>query len=853
MLKLIKYLKSSVASILIIVVLLVGQAACDLTLPQYTSNIVNVGIQQGGVENAAPTVIRVSEMNKLFLFMSQAEQDTVLQSYKKLDKADMTAADADKALKKYPQLAKEPLYERTAKDDETIDALSRLLSKPMLVVMGFSGDNEEMGAMANQMLSSLPPQMAGKDVFDVLAMMTDEQRSQMITAINDKMKEMPDSILEQSAVVFVKQEYQAVGIDTDKLQNNYVLLTGAKMLGLALLSMLLTVLVGFIASRVAASLGKELRGRVFRKVFLPAPIAAAYTVWRSIAFVWKGVRCLLHRKLEVEVLDALSITASLLRGDYSTAGSVMFLLTVGSLLEEWTRKKSLDDLARSMALNVDKVWVRTPQGEVLVPLTRVHAGDEVVVRSGNMIPLDGTVLEGEAMVNQAALTGESMPVRKTAGATVYAGTVVEEGECVLVAKAEGGANRYDKIVAMIEESEKLKSSTENRALLLADRLVPWCLAGTVATYAFTRNVTRAISILMVDFSCALKLSMPLAVLSAMRECGEYHITVKGGKYLEALAKADTIVFDKTGTLTHATPQVVQVVPFSGCGEQEVLQLAACLEEHFPHSMANAVVRAAKERGISHEEMHSEVEYIVAHGIASRVGGTRVVIGSAHFIFEDEGCTIPAGEQAKFDALDPQYSHLYLAASGVLAGVICIADPLRPEAAQVLHKLRRLGITQTVMMTGDSDRTARAIAAQVGVDRCFAEVLPEDKAAFVRDAKAEGHTVVMIGDGINDSPALSAADIGIAIHSGAAIAREIADVTIRADSLEELVTLKAIANALQKRVGSNYRFVLSFNSALILLGALGILPPATSAMLHNLSTLGISLRSMTDLLEQKPSL
>ena len=594
-------------------------------------------------------------------------------------------------------------------------------------------------------------------------------------------------------------------------------------------------------------------GRMFRKVFLPAPIAAAYTVWRSIAFVWKGVRCLLHRKLEVEVLDALSITASLLRGDYSTAGSVMFLLTVGSLLEEWTRKKSLDDLARSMALNVDKVWVRTPQGEVLVPLTHVHAGDEVVVRSGNMIPLDGMVLEGEAMVNQAALTGESMPVRKTTGATVYAGTVVEEGECVLVAKAEGGANRYDKIVAMIEESEKLKSGTENRALQLADRLVPWCLAGTVATYAFTRNVTRAISILMVDFSCALKLSMPLAVLSAMRECGEYHITVKGGKYLEALAKADTIVFDKTGTLTRATPQVVQVVPFSGCEEQEVLRLAACLEEHFPHSMANAVVRSAKERGISHEEMHSEVEYIVAHGIASRVGGTRVVIGSAHFIFEDEGCTIPAAEQAKFDALDPQYSHLYLAASGVLVGVICIADPLRPEAAPVLRQLQKLGITQTVMMTGDSDRTARAIAAQVGVDRYFAEVLPEDKAAFVRDAKAEGHTVVMIGDGINDSPALSAADIGIAIHSGAAIAREIADVTIRADSLEELVTLKAIANALQKRVGSNYRFVLSFNSALILLGALGILPPATSAMLHNLSTLGISLRSMTDLLEQKPSL
>ena len=562
-------------------------------------------------------------------------------------------------------------------------------------------------------------------------------------------------------------------------------------------------------------------GRVFRKVFLPAPIAAAYTVWRSIAFVWKGIRCLLHRKLEVEVLDALSITASLLRGDYSTAGSVMFLLTVGSLLEEWTRKKSLDDLARSMALNVDKVWVRTPQGEVLVPLTRVHAGDEVVVRSGNMIPLDGMVLEGEAMVNQAALTGESMPVRKTTGATVYAGTVVEEGECVLVAKAEGGANRYDKIVAMIEESEKLKSGTENRALQLADRLVPWCLAGTVATYAFTRNVTRAISILMVDFSCALKLSMPLAVLSAMRECGEYHITVKGGKYLEALAKADTIVFDKTGTLTRATPQVVQVVPFSGCGEQEVLQLAACLEEHFPHSMANAVVRAAKERGISHEEMHSEVEYIVAHGIASRVGGTRVVIGSAHFIFEDEGCTIPAEEQAKFDALDPQYSHLYLAASGVLAGVICIADPLRPEAAQVLHKLRKLGITQTVMMTGDSDRTARAIAAQVGVDRCFAEVLPEDKAVFVRDAKAEGHTVVMIGDGINDSPALSAADIGIAMGAmGSDAAIEAADVVLMDDDPLQISKAIKISRKCLGIVYQNIVVAIGVKLACLVLIALG---------------------------------
>ena len=590
-------------------------------------------------------------------------------------------------------------------------------------------------------------------------------------------------------------------------------------------------------------------GRCLRKLFLPAPLDAAYTAFRSIRFLWKGVRCVLSRRLEVEVLDALSIGVSLLRGDFGTAGSVMFLLNLGSLLEEWTRKKSLDDLARSMALNVDKVWVRSQGTEVLVPLTKVRSGDEVVVRSGNMIPLDGTVLEGEAMVNQAALTGEAMPVRKAEGSTLYAGTVVEEGECVFIAKAEGGSNRYDQIVAMIEESEKLKSSTENRALVLADKLVPWCLGATVVTYLLTRNATRAISCLMVDFSCALKLSMPLAVLSAMRECGSYHITVKGGKYLEALSQADTIVFDKTGTLTRATPQVVEVVPFSGCNEREVLQLAACLEEHFPHSMANAVVRAAKERGISHEEMHSEVEYIVAHGIASRVGGQRVVIGSHHFVFEDEKCTIPTAEQQKFDALKPAYSHLYMAASGQLVGVICISDPLRPEAAAVLNGLRALGIRNTVMMTGDSERTAAAIAKQVGVDRFFAEVLPEDKANFVQQAKAEGHTVVMIGDGINDSPALSAADIGIAINSGAAIAREIADVTIKADSLEELVALKAIANSLQKRVHANYRFVLTFNSALIALGALGILQPASSAMLHNLSTIGISLKSMTNLLPE----
>lgn len=592
-------------------------------------------------------------------------------------------------------------------------------------------------------------------------------------------------------------------------------------------------------------------GHFFRKLFLPAPIRAAYTVWRSIAFVWKGVRCLLRRRLEVEVLDALSIGVSVLRGDFSTAGSVMFLLNLGSLLEEWTRKKSLDDLARSMALNVDKVWVRSQGTEVLLPLTKVQPGDEIVVRSGNMVPLDGTVIEGEAMVNQAALTGESMPVRKAKGATVYAGTVVEEGECVFLAKAAGGANRYDKIVAMIEESEKLKSSTENRALELADKLVPWCLAGTVVTYALTRNVTRAISILMVDFSCALKLSMPLAVLSAMRECGTAHITVKGGKYLEALAKADTIVFDKTGTLTRATPQVVDIIPFSNSEKDDVLRLAACLEEHFPHSMANAVVRAAREQGLAHEEMHSEVEYIVAHGIASRVGGERVVIGSYHFVFEDEHCIVPADEQEKFDQMPAEYSHLYMAASGQLVGVICIADPLRPEAASVLRQLHKLGIRNAVMMTGDSYRTAEAIARQVGVDQFFAEVLPEDKANFVQKAKAEGRTVVMIGDGINDSPALSAADIGIAINSGAAIAREIADVTIKADSLEELVTLKTIANALQHRVSSNYRFVLSFNSTLIALGALGILQPAASAMLHNLSTIGISLRSMTNLI-QKPS-
>ncbi len=588
--------------------------------------------------------------------------------------------------------------------------------------------------------------------------------------------------------------------------------------------------------------------RLMRKFFLPVSLDTIYTVWKSLRYLWRGVRCLLRRKLEVEVLDALSIGVSVVRGDYGTASSVMFLLGLGELLEEWTRKKSLGDLARCMSLNVDRVWLKTGDSETLVPITQVKAGDDICVHTGSVIPLDGKVLSGEASVNQASLTGESLAVRKAEGACVYAGTVVEEGECVIRVEQQSGSGRYDQIVNMIEESEKLKSSTENRALALADRLVPYSLAGTVLTYLLTRNATRAISILMVDFSCALKLSMPLSVLSAMRECGSYHITVKGGKYLEAMAKADTIVFDKTGTLTHATPTVAQVAAFNGMAEEQVLRVAACLEEHFPHSMANAVVKEAKLRGISHEEMHSEVDYVVAHGIASRINGKKVLIGSYHFVFEDEGCVVPEGEQAAFDALPAEYSHLYLAVGGVLSGVICVADPLREEASAVLNSLRRLGVSKMVMMTGDNERTAAAIAKQVGVDQYFAEVLPEDKARFVEQEKAAGRTVVMIGDGINDSPALSAADVGIAISDGAAIAREIADITIAADDLFELVLLKMIANGLLKRINGNYRFVLGFNGTLIVLGAAGLLPPATSALLHNLSTLGISVRSMTNLLD-----
>lgn len=597
---------------------------------------------------------------------------------------------------------------------------------------------------------------------------------------------------------------------------------------------------------------EKLVGRVvfkaIRSLFFPAPLRIAYTLCRSIPYLLRGIKCLFQGKMRVELLDGLSIGISMIRRDFSTASSVMFLLGLGELLEEWTHKKSVDDLARCMSLNIDRVWLKTSSGEILVPLNQVKAGDRISVRMGGLIPLDSTIEEGEVMVNQASLTGESIPVPKRPGTAVYAGTVVEEGECVLRVTQQSGESRYDKIVAMIEQSEKLKSAAESKASNLADKLVPYTLFGSVLAYLWTRNVTRALSVLMVDFSCALKLAMPLAVLSAMREASSYHVTVKGGKYLEAVAKADTIVFDKTGTLTYACPVVSEVIPFGGHSEEDMLRLAACLEEHFPHSMANAVVQAARDRGLSHEEMHSQVEYLVAHGIASTVGNERVVIGSAHFVFEDEACAIPNGDQPRFDALPEQYSHLYLAIGGQLAAVICISDPLRAEAEAVINALRRLGIQKTVMLTGDSERTAAAIAAQVGVDEYHSEVLPEDKARFVEAERAQGHTVIMLGDGINDSPALSAADVGIAISDGAAIAREIADITIAADDLFELVSLRMIASSLMRRIQSNYRFVIGFNGGLIGLGVAGILPPATSAMLHNLSTLGVSLRSMTNLLE-----
>ena len=568
-----------------------------------------------------------------------------------------------------------------------------------------------------------------------------------------------------------------------------------------------------------------------------------------IPFVRRGLHCLLRRRIKVELLDALSISISACRRDFGTAGMVMFLLEVGELLEEWTRKKSVADLARCMSLNVDRVWLRTAQGEVLVPVSQIQPGDAVVVRAGGIIPVDGLVLEGEVTVNQASLTGESIPVPKRPGGAVYAGTVVEEGECVLEVKQASGQSRYDQIVHLIEQSEQMKSEAESKAANLADKLVPYTFIGSLMSFVLTRNVARALSVLMVDFSCALKLAMPLAVLSAMREAGRAHITVKGGKFLEAVAAADTIVFDKTGTLTHACPRVAQVVSFGGKEESEMLRLAACLEEHFPHSMANAVVEEAKRRGLRHEEHHSKVEYLVAHGIASTVDEERVLIGSAHFVFEDERCVIPEGEQERFDALPPEYSHLYLAVGGQLAAVICISDPLREEAKEVLSTLRALGVTNTVMLTGDSYRTAAAIAAQVGVDDFRAGVLPADKAEYVARLRRKGHTVLMVGDGINDSPALSEADAGIAISDGAAIAREIADITIAADSLWEIVELRRIAMALMARIHSNYRFVIGFNGALIALGVAGVLPPATSATLHNLSTLGVSLRSMSRLTTQ----
>ena len=583
------------------------------------------------------------------------------------------------------------------------------------------------------------------------------------------------------------------------------------------------------------------------KMFVPLPIRTGITLIRSVKYIKMGLETLLKGKLEVPVLDATAITVSLLRGDMETAGSVMFLLGVGEILEDWTHKKSVDDLARSMSLNVGKVWLKADGKEVLVPANEIKAFDEVVIHMGNVVPFDGEVTEGEAMINQASLTGESLPVHKERDGYVYAGTVVEEGEITIRVKKTGGSSRFERIVSMIEESEKLKSSMESKAEHIADRLVPYMLGGTILTYLLTRNVTKALSVLMVDFSCALKLAMPISVLSAIREASLHNITVKGGKFLEAMASADTIVFDKTGTLTKAQPTVVDVVSFNGQKPDELLRIAACLEEHFPHSMAKAVVDAACERQLEHEEMHSKVQYIVAHGISSTINDRRVVIGSYHFVLEDEQCRIPDGMQERFDTLPTACSHLYLAIDGMLAAVICIEDPLREEASAVVNSLRKVGITNVVMMTGDSERTAKVIAKKVGVNQYYSEVLPEDKARFVEQEKAAGHKVIMIGDGINDSPALSAADVGIAISDGAEIAREIADVTIGADNLYEIVTLKALSNALVKRIHKNYRVIVGFNTSLILLGVGGILQPTTSALLHNTSTLVIGLKSMRPLL------
>lgn len=587
-----------------------------------------------------------------------------------------------------------------------------------------------------------------------------------------------------------------------------------------------------------------------KKLLLPLPIRIALTIGRSVKYIGIGLKCLLQRKIEVPVLDATAITVSLITKDFSTASSIMFLLGIGELLEKWTHKKSVDDLARSMSLNVSKVWLRTPENqEILVESSKIEKGDKVVVHMGNVIPFDGEVLDGDAMVNQASLTGESVPVQRTVGNTVFAGTVVEEGEITIRVKEVEGNNRFDQIVTMIEESEKLKSELEGKAEHYADKLVPWTLGATGLTYLLTRNVTKAMSILMVDFCCALKLAMPISVLSAIREASLYNVTVKGGKFLEAVAEADTIVFDKTGTLTKAHPTVVDVVNFNDeYSSDDMLRVAACLEEHFPHSMAKAVVDAASKKGLSHEEMHTKVEYIVAHGIATSINGKRTVIGSYHFVFEDEKCVVPAGKEPLFESLPLYYSHLYLAIEGKLSAVICIEDPLRDEAAAVVTSLKKAGISKVVMMTGDSERTASVIAKKVGVDEYYAEVLPEDKAAFVEREKAKGRKVIMIGDGINDSPALSAANVGIAISDGAEIAREIADITVGSDDLYQIVTLKYISNALMKRIKSNYRKIVGFNSGLIALGVAGVLPPTTTALLHNGSTILISVNSMKNLLE-----
>lgn len=587
-----------------------------------------------------------------------------------------------------------------------------------------------------------------------------------------------------------------------------------------------------------------------KKLLLPLPIRIALTIGRSVKYIGIGLKCLLQRKIEVPVLDATAITVSLITKDFSTASSIMFLLGIGELLEEWTHKKSVDDLARSMSLNVSKVWLKTPENqEILVESSKIEKGDKVVVHMGNVIPFDGEVLDGDAMVNQASLTGESVPVQRTVGNTVFAGTVVEEGEITIRVKEVEGNNRFDQIVTMIEESEKLKSELEGKAEHYADKLVPWTLGATGLTYLLTRNVTKAMSILMVDFCCALKLAMPISVLSAIREASLYNVTVKGGKFLEAVAEADTIVFDKTGTLTKAHPTVVDVVNFNDeYSSDDMLRVAACLEEHFPHSMAKAVVDAASKKGLSHEEMHTKVEYIVAHGIATSINGKRTVIGSYHFVFEDEKCVVSAGKEPLFESLPLYYSHLYLAIEGKLSAVICIEDPLRDEAAAVVTSLKKAGISKVVMMTGDSERTASVIAKKVGVDEYYAEVLPEDKAAFVEREKAKGRKVIMIGDGINDSPALSAANVGIAISDGAEIAREIADITVGSDDLYQIVTLKYISNALMKRIKSNYRKIVGFNSGLIALGVAGVLPPTTTALLHNGSTILISVNSMKNLLE-----